>query len=100
MASSASQIAYGTVIGTGAALAVADDKVGFRPKFVRLINITDGSTADWNGDMPDAAMAKQKGAATSYVVADGITPSNTGFTLGADADLNAAGDVIHYLAIG
>lgn len=90
----------GVVKGTGAALEVKGDKVGFRPNRVELSNITDGSSAVWQESMPDAAMAKQKAAVTSYVTANGITPLGSGFRLGADADLNAAADEIHFTAWG
>jgi hypothetical protein len=100
MASSNSLVKTGTIVGTGAAITVSGDKVGFRPTYVRLINVTDGSSAEHVEGMADASMAKQKGATTSFVTSGGITLTSTGFTLGTDTDLNAASDVIHYVAIG
>lgn len=92
----------GVFKGTGALVEVKGDKVGFKPVRVRLFNVTDGSTADWTDTMGDGAMLKQKAGNTTNVAAGGagISALATGFSLGADADLNASGDVIHFEAIG
>lgn len=88
----------GSFRGTGAEIEVKGDKVGFRPRGVRLLNLTDGSFAYWQESMGDGAMLKQKANATTNVAAGGagITPLATGFKLGNDADLNANGDEIHF----
>ena len=86
----------GVVVGTGSAINV--DKVGFRPTRVELHNISDVVNAAWQDTMPDAAMVKTVAGTDSYVTSDGITPRAAGFTLGADSDLNAAAEVVHYTA--
>lgn len=92
----------GVFKGTGAAVEVKGDKVGFQPKSVRLHNVTDGSFAFWTEDMGAGAMQKQKANATTTVAAGGagITALATGFSLGADADLNASGDTIYFECLG
>lgn len=99
------QIATGTVTGTGAALNV---ELGFAPKFIILINETDPGMFMWSDQMADAEMAKLTDApALTFPTANGISAysgtaatEGAGFTIGADADMNAASDVIHYVAFG
>ena len=84
----------GVVVGTGSAINV--DKVGFRPTRVEMHNISDAVKAVWQDTMPDAAMEKTVAGTDSYVTSDGITPRAAGFTLGADSDLNASGEEVHF----
>jgi hypothetical protein len=84
----------GQFTGTGAAIAV---EVGFRPRKVELRNIGGNATAVWQYPMADASMQKtvDSGAGAtdiSTVTTGGVTPTATGFSLGTDADLNAAGE--------
>lgn len=92
------RVVVGNVKGTGVSLDVSGDKVGFRPKAVRLVNVTDGSVADWTADMPAAAMAKEKAGTHTYVTTGGVTALASGFNLGADTDMNASGDSIFFVA--
>lgn len=91
----------GSVVGTGAAIDVKT--VGFRALSVKLMNTSGNCLAYWQHSMPDAAMQKivdsGSGATdVSYVTSNGITPLSNGFTIGADTDLNAAGETIHFEA--
>jgi len=89
----------GSFIGTGSALNITT--VGFRPRSVKLWNITGLTTAVWMRDMPDASAFKQFNHDTvqnAYVTANGITPLSNGFTVGTDADLNTADEVVHFEA--
>lgn len=88
----------GSVTGTGSALSVKT--IGFRPRRVELIN-TDGlAVGVWFDSMADGSMLKEITAGTKSFVTggNGITPLANGFTLGADADMNVSGEVIHYVA--
>lgn len=98
MSSSNSRSYRDSVTGTGAALNVT--KVGFRPKRVRLFNVGAGLCEGyWQDTMPDASMVKRVTAGTmSFPLTNGITPLANGFTIGADANLNVAGQVIHFEA--
>ena len=101
MGASSTVHASGVFIGTGADLEVKDEKVGFEPSKVSLRNLTDGSTAEWSSNMADGSMIKQKaGTTTNITGGNGITPLASGFRLGADGDLNAADDEIHFDAWG
>jgi len=86
----------GSIVGTGVLINVT--KIGFKPTSVKLFNITDGSFAFWTESMGAGAALKQKAGATSAVAAGGagVTALSNGFSLGADADLNAASDVIYF----
>lgn len=93
--------ARGSFVGTGAQLDVLTP--GFRPKRVRLLNVTGVCIGEWQDSMADAAMFKtvDSGSGTtdiSFATTNGITPLANGFRLGADADLNVAAEVVHWEA--
>jgi len=92
----------GTVIGTGAAIDVRT--VGFRPSYVKIMNVTGNCLAEWTAEMADASAQKivDSGAGTtdvSLITSNGITPLSDGFRIGADADLNVAAEVIRWVAL-
>lgn len=85
----------GSFTGTGAAIDVQTPP--FKPSRVDLFNVSGLCKAHWTQDMPDASMMKQITAGTiSNVTANGVTPLANGFRLGADADLNVSGEVVHF----
>lgn len=99
MASGASNTRYGSVVGTGADLDVKDP--GFRPRSVEIQNV--GGSPDegkWIEGMADGSILKRIAAGTGSLVTggDGITPLADGFKLGADSDLNVAGQLIRWIA--
>jgi hypothetical protein len=95
----------GTVTGTGAAINVV---LGFVPAVVLLFNKTDPGVFIWTKDMANASALKLTDApALTFPTSNGITPyegvagtTGKGFTIGADSDLNAASDVLYYVAFG
>ena len=88
----------GSFVGTGAIITV--DTVGFRPKRVEFINITNDATGTWQDTFPDDAVHTQEDAAGAYAASDGVTPSDTGFALGTNAVLNTAAEEVHWTAYG
>lgn len=82
----------GVVLGTGADLDVT--KVGFRPRMVRVFNVSTACTAAWNKQMPDASAYKVIGATGvgAFITTGGITPLAGGFRIGADANINISGN--------
>lgn len=99
MSSGARKKYRGSFIGTGAQIDIT--VIGFRPKEVALENVGGGlSAAHWTEAFPDGAMTKEITAGTmSYVTGgNGITPLATGFRLGADANLNIAGQQVFFTA--
>lgn len=87
----------GSFIGTGSAFNITT--VGFRPRSVKLWNLTGLTTAVWIKGMPDASAFKQINHADTqnvYVTSNGLTPLVNGFTVGTDADLNTAAETVFY----
>lgn len=109
-----SNIVVGTVTGTGSAINVS---LGFIPAYVRVVNETDAKhpSAEWFNTMADAEMFKGLSvdddgstgdSSFDFTASDGISAyagvaggAGAGFTIGADSDLNAASDVLHYIAM-
>jgi hypothetical protein len=91
----------GTVTGTGAAIEV---ETPFDPAAVILFNRTDPTLAlKLPGMAGDDCMKLTDAPALTYVTANGVTlsvASGKGFTIGTDADLNVAAEVIEYIAFG
>ena len=101
-------IASGSVAGTGAA---QDVVLGFVPVYVKLFNYDDAGNAaptmEWWDGMTDGHGLKNTTDTQAKVTSNGISAENgvagasgLGFTIGADADINASGETIFYLAIG
>ena len=97
--------ASGTVEGTGAAINV---QCGFTPAYVRVINIDGDAIMEWEENMTDGEAYKIVAAGTNAQIATGgITPyagsagaNSKGFTIGADADVNASAETLHWIAMG
>lgn len=90
------ECAAGTVAGTGASLDVV---CPFDPAVVIILNETDGSV---HIATPTTGAAKGMSikAAAAWMATVGITIGDKKFTLGTNADLNAAADVLHWVAFG
>jgi len=78
---------------TNAAMTIRS--VGFKPRKVKVFNLTNAASLEWNSGMAAAAGFKTVTAGTqTYETSDGITAvvadsnGNPGFTLGAMADVN------------
>lgn len=101
MSSGVARTARGSLTGTGANIDVKN--LGFRPKYVKLLNVSGACQAEWSSSMADASMAKivDSGVNTtdlSFVTSLGVTPLADGFRLGADTDLNVSGETVHWVA--
>ena len=84
----------GVLPGTGVAIAIT---CGFKPSRVSLFN-SDGLVSAEKTDTMDAAKAMKRITAGDATYVDAVTLNDNGFVIGADADLNAAGEEIHYVA--
>lgn len=103
-------IVVGTVEGTGSAINVS---IGFVPRVVIAYNIDDAGAVMpiviWSQNDAAAKGAKLISTGHSYLAANGISEyagssvvgseASPGFTIGADADLNASGETINYIAL-
>lgn len=97
MASGGTRQVTGSFKGTGAALDITS--VGFRPKTVDLYNVAGTTIGHWTDMMADGEMLKQITAGTmSKVTTNGVTPLANGFRVGADADMNVSGELVHWVA--
>ncbi len=97
MGSGVNRVVVGSVTGTGSIINVSH--VGFRPKRVTLDNVGGLVTASWHKDMADAsAIIRVTAGDMTFVTSDGVTPLAGGFRIGADANINASGELIHWTA--
>ncbi len=95
--------AYGTAVGTGAAMNFA---IGFQPDWVEIFNLTSRDELKWQTGMTAAHGFKRVAAGTGtaitsggislYAGVDGTTA--VGFTLGTDADMNVVAEVLYWKA--
>lgn len=99
------QIKTGTVTGTGAAINVP---LGFNPTFVQVLNLTSATLEqlEWFSGMAEASAIKTVAGGTRTKITTlgistyaGSTTESSGFTIGADTDVNVAAEVIAYIAI-
>jgi len=96
MGSGTAKVVRGSFVGTGSALSV--ETVGFLPRSVKLFNETGLVTAQWIEGMADLAGLKQVTDGTISLMTAGITPTATGFDVGADSDLNASAETVYFEA--
>jgi len=93
------KVMTGAFTGTGAALNV--DTVGFKPGKVELLNRTGLVSAHWTTEMGDGAAFKNINhdtAQNAFVTTGGITARASGFSVGTDADLNTAAELVYWVA--
>lgn len=99
----ATSVKTGTITGTAAPINV---ELGFIPDSVDIFNITNATHIKWVRGMGDGKGMKTVAAGTqSFAAEGGITPYDgsaatvgKGFTIGNDAQLNANGATLVYIA--
>jgi hypothetical protein len=101
----ASQVAVGTVEGTGAAINVS---TGFEIAYVKVVNVEDGDTIhEWFYGMTDGHAIKSANHASAQfaaITSNGISAyagsdsAAKGFTLGTD--VSESGKTLRYIAFG
>lgn len=96
-----SNLATGTWTGDGTAVTVT---TGFRPRYVKLINLTDRTIYEVIREMAATHTLKTVAAGTvtddttSAVVLQGNSAQNRGFSV--PAAVNLTGKTFHYIAFG
>ena len=86
----------GEEVGTGALINV---RLDFKPMSIEICNRTQNSTYFWMASMPQDSASKRIAAGTqTFITSNGINSGNAGFSIGTDATLNAASDVIYWTA--
>jgi hypothetical protein len=101
MSSSTGRLVTGTARGTGDVVTV--NTVGFKPKRVELKNLEGKCLAIWQDTMPQDSAQKILTSDTnktdiSFVDSDAISTTTSGFSIGADTDINVDGQIIHWCA--
>lgn len=95
MSSLTAQTRTGKFVGTAAAKKIV---LGFKPKAVKLVN-EGGLVTGFKSETMDADKAEKRITAGDMTFpANMVTINSDGFTIGSDADLNGAGELIHYVA--
>jgi len=95
------RMATGTYLDTGTVAAYEYSDLGFKPRYVRVLNETSGDQIEWIEGMADAEGFKRIAAGTGAIVtSNGITVSARGFTLGLDTDINVTSEQCSWIAFG
>ena len=97
MSSGVTRAVYGSQDGTAATITI--ETIGFKPRRVVILNEGGLTEGEWTESMPALSMVVHVTAGDmTFVTALGITPLNKGFSLGADLNVNVAGEKIHWVA--
>lgn len=97
---SVNNVAVGRYISSSTAAAFTIT-TGFKPRIVRIINVTSGDEETWMEGMTDAHAVKRVAAGTqAETSSNGITPLSYGFTVGLDTDINVINEQLSWMAIG
>lgn len=89
----------GQVVSDAGAAADTIFVIGYRPRVVRFINLTDRSTLEWfEGMADDSALLTVAAGTRTLITTAGVTPTQNGFTIKA-ASL-VASKTYTYEAIG
>ena len=95
------RIATGAYLDTGTVAAYNFDDLGFKPRYVRVINTTSGDEECWIEGMTAAHAYKRVAAGTgAAITSHGITVNSRGFTFGLDTDMNVTSEQVYFIALG
>jgi hypothetical protein len=93
------QLATGRYLDTGT-VAAYTFTLGFKPRYIHLINNTSRDEAFWiEGMAADSANKRVAAGTGTLITSNGITVSNTGFTFGLDTDLNVTSEQVSFVAL-
>ena len=93
-------IAVGRYLDTGT-VASFTITTGFRPRYVKVSNVTSRDQMEWFEGMTDDTGVKTVAAGTRTLSASlGITDNANGFTMGLDTDVVVTSQQISWLALG
>lgn len=72
---------------------------GFKPRSVKVLNLTSGDEYEWHEGMAAASAFKRLANGTAALITTlGITVSDSGFTIGLDLDINVASEQLSWIA--
>lgn len=95
------QVATGRYLDTGTVAAYAFT-LGFKPRYVKIQNLNASGYAamEWyEGMADDSAVLTGADGAISLITSNGITPSEGGFTMGLQTDVNVSNEQVSFLAL-
>jgi hypothetical protein len=94
-------VAVGRYIDSGTAAAFTIT-TGFKPRYVKVVNVDSGDMTEWYEGMAAASAAKTLGSTgvRSKITSLGTTVSASGFTVGLDTDINVTSEQISWVAMG
>ena len=94
-------MATGTYLDTGTVAAYSYTDLGFKPRYIRVINTTTGDEECWIEGMTAAHAFKRVAAGTAAATTSlGLTVGDRGFTFGLDLDMNATSEQVYWVALG
>lgn len=97
---SVANIAVGRYLDTGT-VAAFTITTGFRPRYVKVSNVTSRDQMEWFEGMTDDTGVKTVAAGTRTLSASlGITDNANGFTMGLDTDVVVTSEQISWIALG
>lgn len=83
---------------TAAAITIT---LGYKPRVVRVYNVTSGDMMEWFEGMTAGHAVKTVAAGTrSIITSNGITVSDGGFVIGLDTDVNVISEQLSWVAEG
>lgn len=93
-------MAVGRRLDTGT-VAAFDVVIGFKPRYVKVVNVTSGDVIEWYEGMADASGCKTTGATgvRTLITSNGITVDEGGFTVGLDTDLVVTSEQLSWIAL-
>jgi hypothetical protein len=95
------RIATGTYKDTGTVAAYTFSDLGFKPRYIRVINTTSGDEECWIEGMTAAHAFKRVAAGTGAAITSlGLTVTDRGFTFGLDTDMNVTSEQVYWVALG
>ena len=96
--------AAGAILDTGT-VAAMKITLGWKPRYVRILNVTGLVVEEWVEGMSDANgfLGIDSGAGAvdySLITSNGITPADDGFTIGLNTDVLVSSEQLHWVAFG
>lgn len=93
-------VAVGRYINTSAETAFTIT-LGFKPRYVKVVNLDDDIQGEWFEGMADDSMFKRVQDGTgNEITSTAITVSANGFTLAADSSVNGNNKQLSWIAMG
>jgi len=95
------RIATGRYLDTGTVAAYDFNDLGFKPRYVHIINNTSSDELIWVEGMADASGLKRVLNGTgSAITSHGVTVHDRGFIMGLDTDINVSSEQVSWVALG